>query len=62
MEKLNDKKNKFDKADTPEIEFIEYSLNEEDASGIGVIDISNKKNKRKYIEDIEEGTRKGGTG
>ena len=44
MEKLNDKKNKFDKADTPEIEFIEYSLNEEDASGIGVIDISNKKN------------------
>lgn len=54
MEKLNDKKNKFDKADIPEIEFIEYSLNEEDASGIGVIDISNKKNKRKYIEDIEE--------
>ena len=54
MEKLNDKKNKFDKADIPEIEFIEYSLNEEDTSGIGIIDISNKKNKRKYIEDIEE--------
>ena len=30
MDKLNEKNKKFDSADIPEIEFIEYSLNEED--------------------------------